>query len=673
MEEFRYTYARLCKDNHVEPQECVLSYLKSFESTLKRGKTVLNLSTNSLSPKTCHVLGKVIATDRTFVEIKFADCMLSEDAVKGLCHGLATNSYCKFLDLKGNNIRGSGVEAVGKMLRHNHTIASLCLEWNAFGMLDNSFAMFCDGVGSNDALQALDLRNNQISHDGAVELAAALKRNHTLRALDLRWNSVGLLGGRAILEMLKTNKTICRLELAGNNIPGDILKSIDLALSQNEDRALLNDDHKSKLTVMAKHMKQIEHDKKLEISELMDTIDKQEDLMRRSKRSTTTKVDQLQNALEERKATFNSLAAKLAMTESELALTEQKVNDGNMLIAKLKQELTIKVSEHQEEIRRDHEERAKLEAKLYKELSEAHDKNIQLETKVEDLDRKCRMQQEQIFELKEQITHLQAEMKLKGSHFDDRIQQEKIRHRDEMKEAEQLRHKEVARVRQESEETETTLRERIQRLEMSRLELEEEISRLKNSNMVEKIHHEEQLSLAKQKIQADEENRYRQMEEKLRVSMTLKDEVQSRCNQQSSTISELQSKVSSLVLELENAKKRVEEANEQLAEKNSISLSEVGKVRIELNQTVNKLEAERKLQTELREKLGDSDRKMSEQLLRHREILEEKETEIESLKRRLKAREAEVNNIREEEMQRAQVLQMAVMNYVGKVPQSVDK
>lgn len=185
---------------------------------------------------------------------------------------------------------------------------SLCLEWNAFGMLDNSFAMFCDGVGSNDALQALDLRNNQISHDGAVELAAALKRNHTLRALgrstfqtwtgiykltvilvdlsktyiiwkmsfinfifnimyylkqfdmyifecsrnvddnfisydkkrshdhvmktlvifvlDLRWNSVGLLGGRAILEMLKTNKTICRLELAGNNIPGDILKSI---------------------------------------------------------------------------------------------------------------------------------------------------------------------------------------------------------------------------------------------------------------------------------------------------------------------------------------------------------------------------------------------------------------------------------------------------------------
>lgn len=29
---------------------------------------------------------------------------------------------------------------------------SLCLEWNVFGMLDNFFVMFCDGVGFNDAL-----------------------------------------------------------------------------------------------------------------------------------------------------------------------------------------------------------------------------------------------------------------------------------------------------------------------------------------------------------------------------------------------------------------------------------------------------------------------------------------------------------------------------------------
>ena len=30
MEEFRYTYVRLCKDNHIDPQECVLSFLKRY-------------------------------------------------------------------------------------------------------------------------------------------------------------------------------------------------------------------------------------------------------------------------------------------------------------------------------------------------------------------------------------------------------------------------------------------------------------------------------------------------------------------------------------------------------------------------------------------------------------------------------------------------------------------
>ena len=51
------------------------------------------------------------------------------------------------------------------------------------GMLDTSFGMFCEGLATNATLQVLDLRNNQITHDGAGELASALKRNTTLRSL----------------------------------------------------------------------------------------------------------------------------------------------------------------------------------------------------------------------------------------------------------------------------------------------------------------------------------------------------------------------------------------------------------------------------------------------------------------------------------------------------------
>lgn len=62
-------------------------------------------------------------------------------------------------------------------------LCSLCLEWNALGLIDSSFAVFCDGIAANSTLQNLDLRNNQVNHEGATELASCLKRNTALRAL----------------------------------------------------------------------------------------------------------------------------------------------------------------------------------------------------------------------------------------------------------------------------------------------------------------------------------------------------------------------------------------------------------------------------------------------------------------------------------------------------------
>ena len=62
-------------------------------------------------------------------------------------------------------------------------VISMILEWNNVGMLDDTFMVFCEGLGSSTSLTSLDLRNNQISHNCASELATALKRNTTLRSL----------------------------------------------------------------------------------------------------------------------------------------------------------------------------------------------------------------------------------------------------------------------------------------------------------------------------------------------------------------------------------------------------------------------------------------------------------------------------------------------------------
>uniref|UniRef100_A0A0B6ZX13 Leucine-rich repeat-containing protein 45 n=2 Tax=Arion vulgaris TaxID=1028688 RepID=A0A0B6ZX13_9EUPU len=664
MEDLHHIYVRLCKDHHIDPQDCVLEKLKSLMQGSK-SKATLDLSTSSLTPKTCAVLGKVLAADRTFVEIKFADCMLTEDAIKGLCQGLAYNSFCRKLDLKGNNIRGAGTEALGKMLQYNKSLVSLCLEWNGMGMLDNSFAVFCDGVGSNTSLKALDLRNNQISHDSVTELAAALKRNVHLRSLDLRWNNCGLLGGRALLEMLQSNKTLSRLELAGNNVPSDILKSIETAVQNNEDRQTIVDENQKRTQTMAKHIRDLELDKKLQLNDLLTTIDKQENMMKKTTRTSTQQIGSLQVALDERKGAFNSLAAKLSMAETELALSEQKVSDSNSTMNRLKIDMQEMVANHVNEIRRMKEDRANEELKLLKEISETQDKNMQLQNKVEDLDRKCHQQQEQLYDFKEQVTHLQSELTLKGSQFDERLAQEKLRHKESMRDQEQYKQKEMSRIKQEGEDMERILRDRITKLESQRLNMEEEISRLKAANVADKLNSEEQLVSTKHRLKSEEEQRHVQLEEKIRVLQISKDELQSHCNQQMATISQLQHKNSNLQLEIEALHRQKDELNQELSQKTNYTMAEVEKVKVELTRSQSKLDQERSMQAELREKLSAVDTQMSEQLLKQRKVVEEKEKEVVLLEEKLKGRELELVRMREEEAQRVQVLQSAILNYVG--------
>lgn len=668
VEEFKHTYLRLCKDHHVEPQDNVLNQLKSVKLSPRKGKATLNLSSCSLNPKTCAILGKVLATDRTFTELKLGDCMLTEDGAKGFAHGLASNVACKKLDMKGNNIRGAGAEALGRMLRHNKTLTSICFEWNSLGMVDNSFGVFCEGLGANTTLKELDLRNNQISHDGASELASALRKNTTLKALDLSWNNFGIFGGRTLLNLLQHNKTIVKLKLPGNNVPKDIMEAIDTALGHNEDRQLMANDYYQRTHMLSSELRQIKQDKMMQMSDLMSKIDTQEEEMRRSARSTGHKMGQLQAALEERKSAFNSLAAKVSMTESELRLSEQKVHDLEGVIARMKHNENEQTMRQQTEMRQIREDRTSVESKLLKEVSEANDKNIQFEARVDELERKCKVQQEQIYDFKEQLAHGQADIKMKASLFEERIQHEKQQHKDTLREMEDLKQKEVARIKQECEETEKVLKDRIHKFELQRIESEEEISRLKSKLQADKLQAEEELMTSKQRIRHEEELRQKQLDERIRVLTQSKDELQSHSNHQASIISDLQGKCSSSTLEIETQRRKIEEMSVELSGKNNEMMAEVGKVRLEVNQKVALLEAEKQAQSELRDRIDRMDKQVNDLKLKHRDELAEKDKEIDKLNERIRHLDSDLSRLRDEDLHRTNALKSALSDYVNRSP-----
>ncbi|KAI6075831.1 Leucine-rich repeat-containing protein 45 [Aix galericulata] len=340
-----------------------------------------------------------------------------------------------------------GAEALGKLLRQNKSIRSLILEWNSLGVWEEGFSFFCQGLGANNFLQRLDLRNNQINHHGAGELAMALKRNASLQELEQ-------------------------------------------ALDHNQDRQTI--------------------------------------------------------------------------------------------------------------------------------LSETQN-------------RACMLSKE-ILNLKDEKT------------------------------------KQVDHMTQHMEASERSLQDRVQRLEAIRIALEEELSQVKAAALTERGHAEEELIKVRNQARLDEQQRLEHLQEKLRLMTESRDEAQNCCLKQKQMVSEAQAKASQLSLHADGLRRRIEELQQDLNSKEQEKVTEVNKVKVELQEQIGHLQAERAAQEGLREKIAALERQLKVLSSNHREALLDKEGEISVLLEKLRMKEADISRMREEEAQRANLLQNAIMAYVQGSP-----
>ncbi|XP_036194933.1 leucine-rich repeat-containing protein 45 isoform X3 [Myotis myotis] len=619
MEEFLRSYSRLCRERGAEPQETVLQRLHE----LPRGR--LDLATQSLTLDTCRALGALLPKEAQLTELVLSDCMLSEEGATLLLQGLCANTILRLLDLKGNNLQAKGAEALGKLLRQNKSIQSLTLEWNNLGAWEDAFATFCRALAGNLTLRQLDLRNNQISHQGAEELALALKGNTSLQQLEQ-------------------------------------------AMDHNQDREATVRENRARTRVLSKEVRHLREEKSKQFLDLMQTIDKQREEMAKSSRASAARVGQLQEALDERHSIINALKAKLQMTEAALALWEQKAQDLGELLATAGQEQQSLAQKLTKEHRLEQQEAAERESKLLRDLSAANEKNLLLRNQVDELERKVKSQQDQLFLTKQELTNTAAELKLRAVQAEERLELEKRRSRQSLEDAEQLRIKEVEHMARHLEESERALQERVQRLEAARLSLEEELSRAKAVALSERGQAEEELIKAKNQVRLEEQQRLVHLEEKLRLLAQARDEAQGTCLQQKQMVAEAQARGSQLGLQVEALRRRLEELQQELSNKDQEKVAEVTRVRVELQEQNGRLQAELAAQEALKEKVAALERQLRVTASGHREALLDRESENACLREKLRLREAEIARIREEEAQRASFLQSAVLAYVQGSP-----
>uniref|UniRef100_A0A8C5X8E5 Leucine rich repeat containing 45 n=1 Tax=Malurus cyaneus samueli TaxID=2593467 RepID=A0A8C5X8E5_9PASS len=620
MERLEREYARLCAAAGAAPQEAVLRSLRELPGP--RGR--LDLAGHSLSLQT-------------------------------RCPGPAVPAGVHLVVFDGL------AEALGKLLRQNKSIRSLTLEWNSLGLWEEGFSFFCQGLRANNCLQQLDLRNNQINHQGAGELAMALTQNASLQELDLRWNNIGLLGGRALLNCLHSNKTLKRLELAGNNVPGDILKAVEQALDHNQDREAILSEAQNQVNILSKEVLSLKDEKNKQFMDFVDTVDKQKEEKARSERTSAARVSQLQEALDEQYSIMNSLKTKLQMTEAALALSEQKVHNLGELLNAMKQEQNSVAECHFKQLQQQNADR---EGKLLHDLSAADEKNLLLRNQVDELERKCKVQQDQLFQVKQDLTSTTAELKLRAVQAEERLEMEKRRFKQSLEDVESLRVKEVDRMTQHMEASEHSMQNRIQRLEAIRISLEEELSQVKAAALSERGQAEEELMKVRSQARLEEQQRLEHLKEKLRLMTESRDEAQNCCLKQKEMVAEAQAKAKQLSLYADGLRRRLDELQQDLDSKEEEKVAELNKVKVELQEQIGHLEAERAAQDGLREKIAALERQLKALSSNHREVLLDKEGEISLLLEKLRMKEAEISRMREEEAQRASFLQNAIMVYV---------
>uniref|UniRef100_A0A8C5U8Q3 Leucine rich repeat containing 45 n=1 Tax=Malurus cyaneus samueli TaxID=2593467 RepID=A0A8C5U8Q3_9PASS len=634
MERLEREYARLCAAAGAAPQEAVLRSLRELPGP--RGR--LDLAGHSLSLQT-RCPGPAVPGA--------APC--EEGALRGRA-------------ASGGERGGPGAHAaVFTLTAILSDFPSLTLEWNSLGLWEEGFSFFCQGLRANNCLQQLDLRNNQINHQGAGELAMALTQNASLQELDLRWNNIGLLGGRALLNCLHSNKTLKRLELAGNNVPGDILKAVEQALDHNQDREAILSEAQNQVNILSKEVLSLKDEKNKQFMDFVDTVDKQKEEKARSERTSAARVSQLQEALDEQYSIMNSLKTKLQMTEAALALSEQKVHNLGELLNAMKQEQNSLAGC---EIGWCRLESADREGKLLHDLSAADEKNLLLRNQVDELERKCKVQQDQLFQVKQDLTSTTAELKLRAVQAEERLEMEKRRFKQSLEDVESLRVKEVDRMTQHMEASEHSMQNRIQRLEAIRISLEEELSQVKAAALSERGQAEEELMKVRSQARLEEQQRLEHLKEKLRLMTESRDEAQNCCLKQKEMVAEAQAKAKQLSLYADGLRRRLDELQQDLDSKEEEKVAELNKVKVELQEQIGHLEAERAAQDGLREKIAALERQLKALSSNHREVLLDKEGEISLLLEKLRMKEAEISRMREEEAQRASFLQNAIMVYV---------
>ena len=169
------------------------------------GGSLLNISGMELTATELGAMAQVLASRPSITTIDMTDSNIGDEGVAAVANALEGKTSVTALGLSGNKISDLGASHIARLL-----------------------------ASQGGGLVSLFLRNNAIGHDGARQLAHALRTNGRLAKLNLKNNALGPDGARELAAMLPLNSTLTELNVWDNDFGPAGTEAVAAALAMGE-------------------------------------------------------------------------------------------------------------------------------------------------------------------------------------------------------------------------------------------------------------------------------------------------------------------------------------------------------------------------------------------------------------------------------------------------------
>ncbi|UOB16523.1 sister chromatid cohesion protein PDS5 [Abyssalbus ytuae] len=169
-----------------------------------------------LSGQYLEAINTILKVNPTLNVLDLSGTNSKDASISVLKPGIQQSQGLKALNLKGNNITHEGLKTLVEALETGgNTLSNLDLGNNGIDAIDKDTLKTLLG---NKTLEVLNLSRNQLGDGGAEAISAGLGANQQLHTLDLSNNGIRNKGIGELAEALKSNTTLCKLDLSYNQL-----------------------------------------------------------------------------------------------------------------------------------------------------------------------------------------------------------------------------------------------------------------------------------------------------------------------------------------------------------------------------------------------------------------------------------------------------------------------